>query len=490
MNMNKVTISTDPNLFYPIDGSLSPDSPFPEYPFGDHGNNCVYALVRRALAEHGCDPRNLGTTNWSPLSDWVNLGDQVFILPNFVMHRRSSESAEQFQSKCTHASVIRAVMDYATIAAGSADLVKFGNAAIQGCDYNILADQVGATAIASFYKHHGGADAGPHDLRSIVTKWSSYGTLLEHQEQNQDQLVYVDLGSDSLLDEFYSSDDRMVELRVGDYNPDETTSFHSLGRHVYVLNRRVLEAKVIISVPKLKTHQKVGITCALKGTVGTIGRKECLAHHRKGSPENDGDEFPRGTLLHNLASDIFDATAKRDTSLLNNLQRVAGKILGRGLRIGPSGIMGGAWHGNDTAWRMTLDIARILRYADTNGVLHQSPQRKHLAFVDGVIGGEREGPLNPSPRHVGAILFGADICEVDVACARIMGYDPGKIPLIANSFQPMSYPITDYTIDNLHFFLNRRLTSGQELNRFLDTPFVATKGWRGLIEAEMETEIR
>ena len=54
---------------------------------------------------------------------------------------------------------------------------------------------------------------------------------------------------------------------MGDYAPEETLSFHSTGKHIYTIHCDALEADVVISVPKLKTHEKVGITCAIKGTV-------------------------------------------------------------------------------------------------------------------------------------------------------------------------------------------------------------------------------
>jgi hypothetical protein len=308
------------------------------------------------------------------------------------------------------------------------------------------------------------------------------GALIERQEQNLDQLVQVDLGSSSLLEEFYADGDESPDIRVGDYNPHETASYHSSGRHVYVVNRRVLESDVIISIPKLKTHQKVGISCALKGTVGTIARKECLAHHRKGSPDNGGDEFPNSAFLRNLASDISDATANNNHDLSSNFHRVAGKILNRALRIGPRGIMGGAWHGNDTAWRMTLDIARILRFADVHGKMHATPQRKHISLVDGIVAGEGDGPLSPSPRHAGAILFGSDVCAVDAACALVMGFDPVKIPLIYNSFLKIAHPVTELSLSEVLIELNGEMADRETVLSGL-LPFEPTKGWSGNIEA-------
>ena len=50
-------------------------------------------------------------------------------------------------------------------------------------------------------------------------------------------------------------------------------------------------------------------------------------------------------------------------------------------------IRSGNWHGNDTTWRMVLDLNRALRYGDGVGVLHDEPQRRYFSVVDGIIAG-------------------------------------------------------------------------------------------------------
>jgi hypothetical protein len=218
---------------------------------------------------------------------------------------------ERFEAKCTHGSVLCPVLDYAMVAAGKPELVSFGSAPIQACDFSRVTEETGARAVAEFYRGRGYAEIGPHDLRLLVSRWSRFGALLKTEVGDPTEAVEVDLGRSSLLDEFFVATGGKCQVRVGDYAPAETMSFHGPGRHVYVLNRRVLQADVIISVPKLKTHEKVGLTCALKGTVGTIARKECLAHHRLGAPGRGGDEYPRETLLRDLASYLNDRTSGR-----------------------------------------------------------------------------------------------------------------------------------------------------------------------------------
>lgn len=484
--MAKVAISRCRNPEYPSPKNYSPDTAFPEYPFSPtflSGTNKMYRLVRRCLYEFGADSVNYGTAQWNPLGQWIEPGDCVFILPNFVMHRRPSKSLEEFYAKCTHSSVIRALLDYAVIATGDPSLVSFGNAPIQACNYNVVAQETGAESITEFYQQVGNPNIGPHDLRLLITRWTRFGALIDKKVGDPSQAVMVDVGKDSLLDELFRQENAYPLVCVGDYPPEETIFYHGVGKHIYAINRRILEADAIISVPKLKTHQKVGITCALKGTVGTIARKECLAHHRRGGPENGGDEYPRATLLRDMASSLADKAASGGTDVLSNMSRVVSKVLYRVLRTGPDGIMGGAWFGNDTAWRMTLDIARILRYARPDGTMSDIPQRQHLTLVDGIIAGEGEGPLTPRPRKTEVVLFSPDICAGDAACALVMGYDPRKIPLLKNSFLDMPFSLTDNTLGDLCLILNGQQRSALDILLHFRPSFLTPKGWRGALEA-------
>lgn len=480
----KISVSHDDSIQYPLPEHHSPDTFFPEYPFTKFRlsrSNPVYELVRRCLHEYGCDRERYGTKNWNPLGDWIRKGDRVFVLPNFVLHRRPWETRTDFQAKCTHPSVLRAVLDYAVIATGDPSLLAFGNAPLQSCDYRRIGTQTGADSVASFYREAAGVNIGPRDLRLTRSRWTNFGAMLSLEKEGLDKAVTFDLGTASFLEQLLRGT-REAGIRVGDYDPLDTASYHGDGRHVYVLHREILEADVIISVPKLKTHQKVGITCALKGTVGTIGKKECLAHHRKGGPRHGGDEYPSSTFLRDLSSDLSDRACAMGTDLRSNLFRVGSKVLSRLLRIGPAGITYGAWHGNDTAWRMVLDIARILRYGTIDGAMRGTPFRRHLALVDGVVAGEGEGPMTPVPRRMGTVIFGPDICAVDAACACVMGYDPLNIPLIENAFQCPDYPLTDTGLKTLELLLNGVPSTAEELTTVFSPAFIPPKGWKGWME--------
>jgi uncharacterized protein (DUF362 family) len=54
----------------------------------------------------------------------------------------------------------------------------------------------------------------------------------------------------------------------------------------------------------------------------------------------------------------------------------------------------------------------------------------HYAIVDGVTGMEGDGPIMGTAKPVGAVIMGKNLLAVDSTSARIMGFDPYKIPYL------------------------------------------------------------
>jgi len=57
----------------------------------------------------------------------------------------------------------------------------------------------------------------------------------------------------------------------------------------------------------------------------------------------------------------------------------------------------------------------------------------HYAIVDGVIGMEGDGPIMGEAKPVGSVVMGKNLLAVDCTAARIMGFDPSKIPYLATA---------------------------------------------------------
>ena len=80
-----------------------------------------------------------------------------------------------------------------------------------------------------------------------------------------DQYVIVDLGVKSMVEPI-SAD--ASKFRVTQYDPRKMFEHQRPGVHRYLIAKDVLDADLVINLPKLKTHKKAGITAALKNLVG------------------------------------------------------------------------------------------------------------------------------------------------------------------------------------------------------------------------------
>ena len=470
------SIASQAGLGYPEQAPYSPSEQYPEYPFGEtsESDNHVYRKVRDVFIDAGLDRANVGRSTWNPLGRYIQRGGRTFVLCNFVFHRRPLETAAEFQAKCVHGSVLRALLDYVYIAAGPAGVIEFGNAPLQSCQWPRVLIEAGAHDLCAFYRSRG-VSVSATDLRHFVAEVGTQG--LRSPEDEPADPVMFDLASDSHLEDVGRDCGPYGRPRVRDYDPDRTERFHLAGSHIYSINKAVLEADTVVSLPKLKTHEKVGLTCALKGLVGSVAHKDCLAHHRFGAPKRGGDEFPNRFAAVTPLSHWHDWLNRRspDAPWQRTMIRTQTLVSAALRRLGVTA--SGAWHGNDTAWRMVHDLYRILHYGDCDGALHAQVQRKHIALVDGIVGGEGDGPLAPRPVSCGALVFSDDLMTADRVAWRLMGYQPAALKLLCSGSatsgdRPMAIVRS-----------NGREMEEADIRPILGRPFMPPRGWRSYLAA-------
>ena len=378
--------------------------------------------------------RLLGYKNGNFLSEVVHPGDRVVVKPNWVMDRHPS-GMDVF-SMITHSAVIRAVVDLAYEAMHSEGEIVIADAPQWDCDFDNLLRITQIERIADYYRAKYGFHIPIRDLRQIrcVTQ-DGYIKAKDRIKLVGDPEGYavVDLGEQSA----FIGMPEIERLYGADYDRQETIKHHNNRRHEYLVSKTILGTDVIINVPKLKVHKKVGVTVNAKGMVGINGNKNWVAHYRIGDPTIGGDEYP--------ASEAHLAKAKaRSTHYLIDrlltqdsvvLERVFNSIYGIYKRLKPLidwwpdhrvSVDAGNWYGNDTAWRMTADLALAVLYADRDGQISHRMQRHFFSVVDGIMAGEKDGPLNPTPKPCGVIVAGDNLLMVDLVCTRLMGFDYRK----------------------------------------------------------------
>lgn len=434
----------------------------------------VRVLIRETLSKLRTNNPENGTSA-NPLLEFGSRSAKVVVLVNHVTHRRRCESKSGFAAKVTSSKVVRELVELVVENIGPEGHILVGNAPLQSCDHDLILRQTGLVQELDKVNVFGNLRIA--DFRGVITKWSRLGLLQGKVERSSVEGVEVDLGKHSLLEELYS-EGRSPEFRVSDYSREQTKKFHAPGKHIYVLSREVLEADMIISVPKLKTHEKVGMTGVIKGCVGAIFLKQCLAHHRLGGASQGGDEFaPDGTLKRVISK----ASDRASLSLESENSRIRSAITKWAYRFShymPGSSMRGAWQGNDTAWRMSLDIARILRYGKSDGTLAETPQRKHVGVIDGIIAGEGNGPLRPRARHENVIIMGSDPLATDVMACLAMGWNPLRLPTLARALSAREYPIVDYeSLGDIELLKDGKSFNLETIVPWVERPFKPPRGW-------------
>jgi uncharacterized protein (DUF362 family) len=394
----------------------------------------------------------------------------VLLKPNWVTH----ENLGGHGSEClvTHPNFILAVLQ--KIFAARPAKVIVGDAPIQMCHFDKIVTKEWRDKVLAMAT----CPVAFIDLRRTILSAGGLDFSPQRDMRPMDRYVLFDLGVDSLLEPVSTG---CGGFRITCYDPDQLAEHHRPGRHRYLLCREAFEADVIINLPKLKTHKKSGVTAALKNLVGLNGNKEYLPHHRVGGSWLGGDCYPGFAPLKRLAEFCIDEANRRigSQSYRPWQQRFARLLRIHGL-FGTSEIEGG-WHGNDTVWRMTLDLNRLLLYGRADGTIAEQPQRIIYSITDAVVAGEGNGPLSPSPVDLGVVSFSISSPFSDLVHATLMGYDWRKIPLIAEAFNDFRYPLTLLKPDQCEIICDDGTYSLTEI-AFVARKFRPPAGWAGHIE--------
>ena len=148
-------------------------------------------------------------------------------------------------------------------------------------------------------------------------------------------------------------------------------------------------------------------------------------------------------------------------------------------------VRSGNWWGNDTVWRMCLDLNKIALYGERDGTFREpTPEhrKRHFSLIDGIIAGEGRGPLNPDPVPAALLLFGTHPSSVDAAAAYLIGFDPERLPIVRQSFRCRHLPLAEWDWRDVHVTSARPEWNGP-LPELTDTlRFSPHFGWVGHVE--------
>ena len=480
-----ISTCTEP-IGYPKNPPFYPGEPYPEHvgrvPLGNEVN-ITYRIFRELMLDLNMDAKRFGTPDWNPLGEIIRPGQKILIKPNLVQHLHGTGG--DYHAVVTHGSLIRCVLDYVGRALEGKGEITVGDAPLQSADFVQIIDRTGLQKVCDNAEKIWRIPVRLVDFRLWSVQLGSYDCIKKGDflEGDAKGYVSVNLGKRSLLAPLGGQSDR---FRVTNYNCFEMEMHHNTIVHEYLIPRTVLNADVIINLPKLKTHRKVGLTAALKNLVGINGHKDWLPHHRYGSVIEGGDEYKESSFLKRLQtylSEKNDGDLSRKWNFVRHLMiRSIGRV-NRYLASDP--FLEGSWYGNDTLWRTVLDLNRLVLYADREGKMTNHRQRQYIAIVDAIIAGEGEGPMEPDARHCGILLGGSNPVCVDAVSATMVGFDYEKIPLISNGFKIKEWPLVDFKPDEI---VSRSRDHRWQSLRVGNDPrhlsFTPPMGWVGQIECK------
>jgi len=418
---SKVGIARLPSCSYPSRGQTNEEQA---------ENPISQALSRLADSMDWSDQRG-------PFGRVVPAGARVLVKPNLVLHQ--NEGSGGLDCLVTHSSLIRATVE--AVLQTDATEVLVGDAPIQGCNFDALVENSGLRSWAQTQMALDSRFKGVRDFRRTIGVLVHGVRVASEGMQAEDRFTLFDLGRQSLLEPISANGNR---FRVAWYDPRLMARTHHPGVHQYLVAKEVVEADVIINLPKLKTHRKAGVTCALKNLIGINGNKEYLPHHRLGGSQSGGDCYPGNGAVKRALEYLSDRQNLTSSYAAGMLWRLLFAVLARTSRAqGDRTGTDGSWSGNDTIWRTCLDLNRILLYGRSDGTMKDEIQRRVIHVADAVVAGQGNGPLAPDPLNLGLILGANNAAAMDWVGAHLLTYDPEKIALVRHAFDQFRWPIAD-----------------------------------------------
>lgn len=486
----RVSVWQNPGVSYPDEPPFHPSEPYPETAQGEVSSieNPVYRGVRELFRLHGFDLSNYGSQQWNPLGHIINPGDTVLIKPNLIKENHP-RYPNGWVYMMTHGSVIRAVCDYAVKALNGIGRIIVADAPQTDSSFIEICKILKLNELADYYASRG-IRFDLVDIRKF--EWKSVNDVIVSRRDHvgdPDGYVHFDLGERSL----FVGHPGEGHYYGADYDTPGINRHHVGTHHEYVISGSAVKCDVFINLPKLKTHKKTGATLSLKNLVGINGDKNYLPHYSEGTPEEGGDQFPDGTIGRSV--EVAGLRTFRRAALsvpgvgpwaYRQAKRVGEKLLGRTSDV----VRSGNWYGNDTAWRMCLDLNRILLYGNADGTFREtfSDRKKYLSIVDGIVAGDGDGPIDVDPVEAGVLALGTDPVCLDAVAAKLMGFDPMKLAVIDGGFKLDTFKLTEEQLETITVSSNVSAWQGRlvDIDKSSLMNFRPHFGWRGHIETDRQ----
>ena len=413
----------------------------------------------------------------------VKPGDWVVVKPNLVKESKETDP-DEWESVITSSDIIRSVCEYVCQCLSGSGKVTICDAPQTDSSFSKIAERLKIYSLAADCQKRFGVPVEVIDLRN--EEWTNERGIITDRRKlagDPNGAIAFNLGKNSLFfghrgeGNYYGAD----------YDAGVVNKHHNGETQEYLICAIPILADVFINLPKLKTHKKTGVTLNLKNLVGINADKNWLPHHTEGSPTDGGDQFPALSLKNRLEQHAVKIARNLALNfpllgplMAQKMRRAGTAAFGDGKQV----IRSGNWYGNDTTWRMVLDLNRCLLYGNPDGTLRKDNPKRYYCIIDGIVGMEGMGPMQGDPIQSNVLIGGCDPVVVDMVASRVMGFDWRKIPVIREAYNLKTYPITvtkpeDVFVESVRPEWNGRFID-IENNEFLH--FKPHYGWKEHIE--------
>lgn len=344
---------------------------------------------------------------------------KILLKPNFV---KQCENPDDEICLFTHPRFIIATLKVLLPCQPSA--VVIGDAPIQDCHWDKMLPEYFYESVNALSNKYN-IPIKVVDFRKVIfdPKTNTFGK----SKRNDDDYLIFDVAQRSWLEPITKTPN---QFRVTNYNPDRMALSHAKGMHKYCVAKEVFDADIVITMPKIKTHRMACLTNSLKILVGINGDKDYLPHHRLGSTEQGGDCYKETHILRTWSEKLIDFANRHRGAFYYLPLRYLIAVMWRLSCPTKEYSMNAGWYGNDTVWRMVMDLNVIALYGKKDGTLAEEPQRTLYTLCDGIIGGQKSGPLEPEPLALGVASFSNDAYLMDEIAGYLFGLEVEKVPLL------------------------------------------------------------
>ena len=413
----------------------------------------------------------------------IRPGDRVVIKPNLI-RIPDGPNAPPWECVVTAPRLIRAVCEDVCEKLKGEGRVTICDSPQTEASFADIENKMGLRKIAKDCAEKYKIPVEVLDLRN--DEWKVVRGIISERKKlpgDPEGTISFNLGESSLFHKYQGEG----KYYGADYDTSVVNRHHRGETQEYLICATPVKADVFINIPKMKTHKKSGVTLCLKNLVGINAEKNWLPHHTMGSPEDGGDQFPTKSFLRKIENFAFKLVVDGIIKIPWLGTRMAQLIRKPGIAVFGSNkkvIRSGNWYGNNTIWRMILDLNRCLLYGNPDGSFRSGSPKRYYCVIDGAVGMEGNGPLEGNSVQAGCYICGSNPVAVDMVAARVMGLDWRKIPVIKNAFDVRKYKLVDFAPEEVEVVCETPGWSGKlsDLERTQFFNFRPSPGWAGKIE--------